>query len=164
MSNAMLNNISESFSLIQNPATSMIEQINNHGEMIALIIRSSFQKDGLEFFTPNNFSQQLAYMHHPTGKIIQAHVHNQVARSVMTTLEVLVIKRGRLRVDLYDHEKKYLESRTLHAGDIILLAAGGHGFEVLEEVEMFEIKQGPYAGDQDKTRFNGIEAKNIVLK
>jgi hypothetical protein len=58
-----------------------------------------------------------------------------------------------LRVDFYDDQRRYLSSRILGAGDVILLVSGGHGFEVLEEVEMFEVKQGPYLGDQDKTPF-----------
>ena len=44
-------------------------------------------------------------------------------------------------------------SRVLGPGDVILLISGGHGFEVLEELNMVEVKQGPYAGETDKTRF-----------
>ena len=69
------------------------------------------------------------------------------------TQEVLVIKTGKLRVDFYTDEKAYLKSYLLEQGDVILLASGGHGFEVIEDMEMYEIKQGPYAGDDDKTRF-----------
>jgi hypothetical protein len=58
-------------------------------------------------------------------------------------------------VDFFDEQQNYLESRELRRGDVILLIKGGHGFEVLEELEMIEVKQGPYAGDQDKTRFVG---------
>jgi mannose-6-phosphate isomerase-like protein (cupin superfamily) len=121
----------------------------------AMIIRASFAAYGVNFFTPDDFSQQLAYMHHPEGKVIDAHVHNPVPREVHYTLEVLFIRRGRLRVDFYDKERNYLESRELAQGDTILLAEGGHGFEVIEEVEMIEVKQGPYTGDADKTRFAG---------
>jgi mannose-6-phosphate isomerase-like protein (cupin superfamily) len=130
-----------------------VEHINHAGEMLALIVRNDFEKPGISFFTKNEFSQQLAYMHHPTGKIIPPHIHNPVARNVQYTLEVLFIKRGKLRVDFYDNNQDYLENRILNAGDVILLATGGHGFEVLEDLEMIEVKQGPYAGDQDKTRF-----------
>ena len=94
-------------------------------------------------------------MRHPVGKIIEPHVHNPVHREVQYTQETLLIKRGRLRVDFYDGQQNYLESRILESGDVILLIQGGHGFEVLEELEMFEVKQGPYAGDGDKTRFIG---------
>jgi hypothetical protein len=131
----------------------MIEQIMDNGDILAIIIRRDFSKPGIHFFTPDDFSQQLAYMNHPAGKVIQPHVHNPVPREVRYTQEVLVLKRGLLRVDFYDQQQKYLESRTLEPGDIILLAAGGHGFEALEEIEMVEVKQGPYSGDMDKTRF-----------
>lgn len=69
------------------------------------------------------------------------------------TQETLVLKRGKMRVDFFDDEQKYLSSRILEGGDVVLLICGGHGFEVLEEIEMIEVKQGPYAGDQDKVRF-----------
>ena len=134
-----------------------IEEVRKKNKLLAMIIRNDYVCEGVDFITPNEFSQQLAYMHHPAGKKIEAHVHNLVHRNVVMTQEVLFIKKGILRVDFYDEYEDYLESRDLHAGDIILLVSGGHGFEVLEEVEMFEVKQGPYAGDADKTRFDGVD-------
>jgi hypothetical protein len=92
-------------------------------------------------------------MNHPAGKVIEPHVHNPVPREVRYAQEVLILKKGLLRVDFYDQQQKHLESRIMEPGDIILLAAGGHGFEALEEIEMVEVKQGPYSGDMDKTRF-----------
>ena len=133
----------------------MIEIISHNDQILAYIVPSSFNSPGVSFFTPHEFSQQLAYMRHPAGKVIKAHLHNPVQRTVTYTLEVLFIKRGKLRVDFYDNDKNYLKSRVLDTGDTILLATGGHGFEVLEELEMIEGKQGPYAGDQDKTLFEG---------
>jgi uncharacterized protein YjlB len=138
--------------------------VNYNGRLLAIIISSKFEDDGITFFTPNDFSQQLAYMHHITGKQILPHVHNPVHRAVFYTQEVLVIKKGKLRVDFYDDNRNYLESHILKSGDVILLASGGHGFEVLEEVEMFEIKQGPYAGDADKTRFDGITSDEAIIR
>lgn len=137
------------------PAAGPIERFEHNGEMHALIVRSEFSRPGITFFTPNDLSQQLAYMHHPAGKVIEAHFHNPVPRTVTYSQETLIIRRGRLRVDFFDDNQNYLESRELKAGDVILLIKGGHGFEVLEELEMVEVKQGPYAGDQDKTRFVG---------
>lgn len=133
----------------------MVENIKHNDELLGIIIYNNFDKPGIHFFTPNELSQQLAYMHHPAGKIIEPHVHNPVPREVHYTQEVLFIKRGKIRVDFYDAQQNYLESRTLESGDVILLATGGHGFEVLEEIEMIEVKQGPYAGEVDKTRFIG---------
>lgn len=131
----------------------MLERIDRDGELIALIVRASYNEAGIHFFTPSDLSQQLAFMRHPAGKQIEPHSHQPVPRSVLLTQEVLVIRRGKLRVDFYDSAQKFFRSEVLGPGDVILLAGGGHGFEVLEEVEMFEVKQGPYAGDHDKRRF-----------
>jgi mannose-6-phosphate isomerase-like protein (cupin superfamily) len=141
----------------------MIETIKIGDQLLAIILSRNFHEPGIHFFTPNDLSQQLAYMLHPAGKIIDPHVHNPVSRNVHYTQEVLFIKRGRIRVDFYDNDQKYIESRVLQGGDVILLATGGHGFEVLEEIEMIEVKQGPYAGDQDKTRFDGITAEQVTI-
>lgn len=132
----------------------MIEFIKKHDETIALIVRANFNQSGIHFFTPPEYSQQLAFMRHPSGKEIQPHVHNPVPRQVTYTQEVLFIRSGKLRVDFYDDNQQYLENRILLGGDVILLIKGGHGFEVIEETEMFEVKQGPYVGEEDKTRFS----------
>lgn len=140
------------------------EIIKKKNRTLAMIVRNDHQCDGVDFLTPGEYSQQVAYMHHPAGKTIDAHVHNLVHRDVVMTQEVLFIKKGKLRVDFYDEYEDYLESRVLNAGDIILLISGGHGFKALEELEMIEVKQGPYAGDADKERFTGIEDSQVVIK
>lgn len=142
----------------------MIKYIKHNGKLLAILIRAQFQKDGIEFFTPDDFSQQLAYMKRPKGYNIPPHVHNPVLREVQFTQETLFIKSGKVRVDFYDDNKQYLESRILNQGDVILLATGGHGFDMLEESEIIEVKQGPYAGDQDKTRFDGVSIDKIKIK
>jgi mannose-6-phosphate isomerase-like protein (cupin superfamily) len=135
----------------------LIERITHGKQLLAIIVPHSFRETGVHFFTDAELSQQLAYMRHPAGKIIAPHLHNPVLREVHYTQEVLIIKRGRLRVDFYDETRRYLQSRTLVAGDTIILVRGGHGFEVLEEIEMIEVKQGPYAGDKDKTTFIAVD-------
>lgn len=136
-----------------------------HGRfLIAVIIPFTYKSMGIKFFTPESFSQQLAFMSHGKGRIIEPHVHNHNPREVVYTQEVLFIRKGKLRVDFYSDEREYLESRILEAGDVILLASGGHGFEVLEDVEMIEVKQGPFCGPADKTRFEGVGKDKIVVK
>lgn len=142
---------------------SAVEIIKKKNITLAMIIRNDHDCEGVDFLTPNEYSQQVAYMHHPTGKIIDAHVHNLVHRNVVMTQEVLFIKKGKLRVDFYDDYEDYLESRILEAGDVLLLVSGGHGFKVIEEIEMIEVKQGPYAGDADKTRFAGIQDEEVKI-
>ncbi len=138
-----------------------METIKKKDKVLAIIIRDNHQCDGVDFITPDEYSQQLAYMHHPKDKVIAAHVHNPVHRNVVMTQEVLFIKKGKLRVDFYDDYKDYLESRILNAGDVILLVSGGHGFKALEELEMIEVKQGPYSGDMDKVRFDGVSDEDV---
>jgi len=118
---------------------------------------------GSSSFTPGDFSQQLGYMSRPQGYVIPPHVHNAVRREVQYTKEVLFLKSGKVRVDFYDDDQTYLESRILHQGDVLLLAYGGHGFEMLEPTEMIEVKQGLTLGDEDKTRFVGISANRRSL-
>lgn len=142
----------------------MFEEIKYNDKTISIIVRNNYSKEGVTFFTPNDFSQQLAFMCHGKGKIIPPHVHNPVSRNIHFTKEVLFIKKGKLRVDFYNENKNYLESRILFSGDVILLAEGGHGFEALEDLEMIEVKQGPYAGDSDKTRFDAVEKSKVVVR
>ena len=132
----------------------MFEKLYNQGRLLAIIIKNDYQKAGISFFTPEDFSQQLAYINHPKGKVIKPHKHNLLPRQVIKTQEVLLLKKGILQVDFYNDNNQYLESRIIESGDVILLASGGHGFMALEEIEMIEVKQGPYAGEQDKVYFD----------
>ena len=142
----------------------MVKEIFIDGILSAIIIKNDFFCEGIDFFTPENFSQQLGYMNRPKGYVIPPHVHNAVPREVSFTKEVLFIKSGLVRVDFYDEDQSYQESRILKSGDVILLAFGGHGFEMIEPSEIIEVKQGPYAGDNDKTRFNPISSDLVVIK
>lgn len=142
----------------------MIEEIRIDDKLVALVIKSEYHADGIKFFTPDEFSQQLAYMNRPQGYVIPPHVHNPVKREIYFTKEVLFVKTGKVRVDFYDEDQIYIRSYVINTGDIILLAYGGHGFTMLEDTEMIEVKQGPYAGDQDKTRFQAISPEFIKFK
>lgn len=141
----------------------MFEQIEHDGQVLAMILRASFRKEGIHFFTPDSFSQQLGYMKRPVGHVIEPHDHNPVERTVTWTQEVLFVRSGRVRLDIYDADRSYLESRVLEPGDVALLAHGGHGFVVLEEAEIIEVKQGPYAGEADKTRFSPVEDSRVRI-
>jgi hypothetical protein len=139
----------------------MIEYVMSNKILLSVIIRTNYKSEGIEFFTPNDFSQQLAYMNRKKGYSISPHVHNLIPRDVQLTQEVLIIKSGKVRVDYYDNNKNYLESRVLMQGDVVLLADGGHGFYMIEDSEIIEIKQGPYAGEKDKVRFQAVEKSKL---
>lgn len=141
----------------------MIDHIFHNKELLSIIIRSNYEQNGIKFFTPNDFSQQLGYMKREKGYVIDPHIHRPVHRKVHFTKEVLFIKTGKVRVDFYDDLQNYLESRILLEGDVILLAKGGHGFTMLEKSEIIEVKQGPYLGDDDKSRFKQLPDNKIKI-
>ena len=142
----------------------MFTKIEYDGKLLALILRADFSEPGITFFTPDNYSPQLGFMKHKSGHQIAPHIHNEIKRDVFLTQETLLIKKGVLRVDFYDESQDYLFSSILKAGDIILLSSGGHGFEIIEDIEMVEIKQGPYCGDSDKTRFIVPVPEHILIR
>jgi hypothetical protein len=132
--------------------TSYIEEVKVDGLTAAIIVRTGFNPEGIQFVTPDDYSQQLGFMRRPAGHVIQPHVHLQVDRKASFTQEVLYVRKGRVRVDFYRDDESYVESREISDGDVILLSSGGHGFEMIEDSEMIEVKQGPYM--DDKRRFN----------
>lgn len=136
-----------------------LESVYHEGELYCTILRDSYEASSISFFTPDDFSQQLGFLPHRKGAVIKPHLHKPARREVLYTHEVLFVKTGSVRVNLYDKQKQYLGSETLSKGDVILLCGGGHGFEILEDTIMIEVKQGPYMGLDDKERFEGIEGK-----
>lgn len=121
--------------------------------VLALIIRASFDKPGINFVTGDESVHQLGVLRWPQGHVIDAHVHNPLKRTIDSTQEVLFVRKGRARLDLYSANREYRCSRELFAGDVVFLPSGGHGFEMLDDTEIVEVKQGPYHGESEKTRF-----------
>jgi mannose-6-phosphate isomerase-like protein (cupin superfamily) len=132
----------------------MIERIVADGLELALILRTGAHEPGIRFFTGPDATLQLGSMLRPQGYVIVPHLHVYAERKVGYTQEVLFVRSGRVQVDFYDEQQRYLESRELGPGDVILLMRGGHGFRMLETSEIVEVKQGPYVGEQDKRRFD----------
>ncbi len=131
----------------------MIERIEIDGELRGIIIPSGASSSGIDFLTGGDAPFQIALMGHGKGHVIQPHEHLPAERRVVGTSEALLIRRGRLRVDFYDAGRKIACSRELSAGDVAILFGGAHGFEVLDDLDMMEIKQGPYLGELDKEKF-----------
>ena len=133
----------------------MIEKIvDNENNEIAIVIRSEFSPKQTEFYSANQYSQQVGIIKYPKGGFIKPHYHNKVNREILYTQEVLFIRSGSVRINLYDKKLSFLKDVILHQYDIIFLISGGHGFEMLEDCEMLEVKQGPYSGaNSDKTHF-----------
>ena len=148
----------------------MKEEIIFDGQLCAIIVPANYDEPGIQFLTSDELSLQLGSMSYTTGKVIPAHTHNSVTRhtpvmrgEVSYAQEALFIRKGRVRVDFYSQQQEYRTSRVLGTGDVILLISGGHGFEVLEDLNMVEVKQGPYVGD-DKTRFGAVLPSHLKFE
>lgn len=139
-------------------------KIEHNGVELGAIVRSTYHNSGIGFFSEENDGLQLGYMNRPDGHVIVPHTHNKIKREVYYTEEILFIRSGEVRVDFYDDNQQYIESRMVHSGDIVILKGGGHGFKVLERADIFEVKQGPYLGTQDKVRFEPIADEEAIVK
>jgi len=143
----------------------MIEKIFHNNKLFALIVRKNFRKmKGINFFTEKKDTQQFGYIKHKKNHIIKPHQHKKRLTKISLTTEVIIICKGTLRVDFYENKKKYLFSKIINANEIIMLVNGSHGFKVLKDVEMIEVKQGPYKLFQDKIKFNEVEEKKIKIR
>jgi mannose-6-phosphate isomerase-like protein (cupin superfamily) len=141
----------------------MIKKFYSGNKQLAMVIKSNYSKDGVEFLTDDEASLQMGYMTHKKGAVVEAHIHNPIQRTVTGTPEVLIIKKGKMRLDLYTDDRKYVESTVLEEGDIVLLTSGGHGLKCLDNAEMIEVKQGPYTGSNDKIRYAGISDDEVII-
>ena len=143
----------------------MIEKILHKKKLYALIVRKQFRKkSGINFFTSKEATQQFGFMKHKKNHIIKPHKHNKRLTRILRTTEVILLLKGTLRVDFYNDKNKYLFSKKINERDIIMLIHGGHGFKVLKNVEMIEVKQGPYSLASDKIKFKTVDEKKIKFK
>lgn len=143
--------------------SAFVEQIfHSHpdgGEgLLAIIVYARFDAPGITFFTDATMGQQVAYMRHPAGHVVAPHSHRVYPRTVYRMQEVLCVRNGSMRVDFYTSDGKPFESRVVGAGDTVILIGGGHGMECLDEVEMVEVKQGPFGGAADKIQLRDRDA------
>jgi len=131
-----------------------VEYIKTKDDALAtIIIRREYQPAETTFITGPEMAQQVGFVVYPSGGVIKRHLHKTVDRKNISSSEALVVREGRLEIDIFDQQKNLLATRELQAGDFVLMVSGGHGFRILEPVVLLEIKLGPYAGPADKELF-----------
>lgn len=128
-----------------------VEYIKYNDEVIAIILRKDFSKNGANFFTAPEDSFQFGVLQYTKGQDILAHKHIETERKIDLVCEILFIQSGKVEVIFYDENDQYVESKIVTEGDFIYLKRMGHGFKLLEDSKIIEVKQGPYLGkDKDK--------------
>lgn len=134
--------------------TDLIKKICLDGINFGFIIYKNYQSDKTSFLTSQELPLQFAFMNFKKGSSIKAHIHNKYSREIFETNEILIIRKGSMKVSFYNFDKDYVHSEVLNEGDMIFLQEGGHSFDMLEECEFFEVKNGPYLGEtKDKVKF-----------
>lgn len=130
-----------------------IECITWNGAPLCYIVGRGLTPGRTTFLTPPESPLQVGFVLRDGGEEIPRHAHRPVERTISTTSEVLFVQRGRCRIDLYSDDRQHVASRELREGDLVVIVGGGHGFHILEDTTLLEIKQGPYLGADEKERF-----------
>lgn len=144
-----------SITFAEKPLVSLpqLEVVNHQGNTLCLVVRKVPLPERTTFFTSGECNLQVGKIVYPKDGVIPRHDHKPVERHVSGTAEVLVVEKGRMIADIYTEARELHSSHEMAAGDIIVLLAGGHGFRLLEDTILVEVKQGPYSAQQDKERF-----------
>ncbi|MCX7164829.1 MAG: hypothetical protein NTV11_00960 [Rhodocyclales bacterium] len=130
-----------------------IERIADQNQVLCILIRNELVPDETTFLTPPEYKQQVGFVVYAKGGEIARHTHVAVARQLLGTSEVLIVKKGHCLIDIYNDAHDLIATRELNEGDLMLMVGGGHGFRMLEDTILLEVKQGPYAGLEEKERF-----------
>lgn len=130
-----------------------VEQIMSNGRTLAFIVRAAVAPSATTFLTPPALEQQVGFVVYRAGGVIARHTHVPLERRVGGTSEVIVVRSGRCELDVYDDDRALVATRELHVGDVMLMVGGGHGFRMLDDTVLLEVKQGPYTGDAEKALF-----------
>ena len=130
-----------------------VEIISAGGHCLAYIVSARMSPNATTFLTPPDLKQQVGFVVYPAGGVVKRHVHRALERNLLGTSEVILVRSGRCELDIYDDDRNLVATRELGPGDLMLMVGGGHGFRMLEDTVLIEVKQGPYTGIEEKELF-----------
>ena len=120
--------------------------IEYKGKLVAILL-GKFPKGSIPQ-TDGKEPLQLVTLKHPEGKYLLAHTHRPAPRKTAKMQECIVVRKGKIQVDLYGHDKKMFKKIKMETGDLLILLNGGYGIHILEDAEMVELKNGPFVEDK----------------
>ena len=141
-----------------------LSTVTSGNSVLGIIISNNFAIKSNCFLSPEDSPQQVAVMSFLENDQILPHIHNSVPRNVSVTQEVIIVVEGEIRVDFYDDKKNYIVSKIISDGDILVLTSGGHAFTFIKATRMVEVKNGPYVGESDRTRFPPVHPSKILIR
>jgi len=134
-----------------------VEKIIKDGIIYAIIIKSDYEPQKTEFITEKEDLQQIGFIIYEAGGTIQPHYHKFNKRTIEKTTETLFVKKGKLEYQIFNNDRNLISKGILDKGDVITLLDGGHGFNIIEDANLIEVKQGPFISTEiDKERFENV--------
>jgi hypothetical protein len=130
-----------------------VQTVGKGDAVFAYVVRADLEPEATTFVTHDDCIQQVGFVVHRAGSEVRRHFHLPVQREIVGTPEVLVVRSGRCEMDVYDDNQQLVGTCELSAGDVMIMVGGGHGFRMLEDTVLLEVKQGPYYGANEKTYF-----------
>ncbi len=124
------------------------------GTILAIVIKGDFKGAKYNFVTPDAFSMQVGINFYERNERIKPHLHLEQTREIGRTQEFIYLKTGRVHLHVYDEQHRHVKAIEMLAGDSVMLANGGHGFDVVDDATLVEAKQGPYSPVSDKVTFD----------
>jgi hypothetical protein len=130
-----------------------IETISRGGQILCYLVHPHGRPEATTFITPDDAIPQVGFIVHDAGGEVRRHYHLPLKRRIVGTPEVLIVREGRCEMDVYDDDEQLVATRELVEGDVMVMVGGGHGFRMLEDTVLIEVKQGPYFGAEEKVYF-----------
>jgi len=122
------------------------QEFRSNQQLIAVLCSVSVysKPDSADFITERGHSIQVGVLCKSAGEIVKAHQHLPEQKVVRGCQEVLIVTEGELQVTIYDTDHNFVGTTVIYPHQIFIQYVGGHKFEVLDDVQFIEIKQGPY--------------------
>lgn len=134
--------------------TLKFKKIYDRGGIYALVLRKGAEAKGVNFITPRNYPLQVGVQLRRKNELIKSHIHKSTKKEIKTIQEFIHIDYGRVKVSIFNENGEKISDIILNSGDSMLQVRGGHGFKVLKDTKLIEVKQGPYDSvKEDKIKF-----------
>lgn len=131
-----------------------IEPIFYQNKEVACVYRSSIAVSDIQFLTSADNPFQIGIHDRQKPVKLPAHIHNCPKPLVIDHIqEILYVISGKIRVTIVSETNRQIAKKLLSPGDAILLKTQAHSVEFLGNARVFEIKQGPYPGNQHAKRY-----------
>ena len=128
----------------------MIKVYGKTGELLNIIYSVGDLKSfGREDITDKDQYLQCAIMNGERDKTYKAHKHiTKSGAGEIHVQEAFILITGKAKVRIFDLDDSIMGDYQLITGDLTVLLNGGHSLELEADCILYEIKTGPYEGQE----------------